>query len=93
MKTNGKPKSRHKITFMDDVDLEVLVRGALGQSTRAIQEHTKLTACQICYRLKKGEIKRSDYRNGTSRFAQSAYDACAHGIHDKLKRELPRRFT
>lgn len=47
-------------------DFDVAMMGDLGLSTKAIAAATGLTGCQVGYRLHKGGIKRSDYRNGVS---------------------------
>ena len=52
-------------------DFRCALMGSLGFSTRHIIEHTGLTPSQVCYRLRLGGIKRSDYRNGNSAVASS----------------------
>jgi hypothetical protein len=61
---------RRLVTWSSDEDLQCAILGALGFSTQYIMEQTGLSACQISYRLRKGTIKRADYRNGTSDMAQ-----------------------
>lgn len=88
-----KKKSRHHITFLDATDLEVAVRGALGQSTKAIQMKTRLTPCQITYRLAKAGIKRIDYRNGETQLSRQVYNEMGERIGDRLQATLSRQFT
>ena len=52
-------------------DFKCALLGSLGFSTRLIMRHTDLTPSQIGYRLRKGEIRRSDYRNGESSVAEN----------------------
>lgn len=88
-----KKDNRHKITFLDAEDLEVVVRGALGQSTKAIQSKTRLTPCQITYRLAKANIRRMDYRNGESSVARQVRDTVGKQIAVKMQRDLSKLFT
>lgn len=63
-----------RVRWASDEDLRCAILGALGFSTKYIMEQTGLTACQISYRLRKGTIKRADYRDGTSAMAQRVVD-------------------
>jgi len=64
----AKPRSTDPKT---DADTEEACHlGALGYSTRMIQNETGFTACQVNYRLHKEGIKRKDYRDGVSEIAQ-----------------------
>ena len=56
--------------YKDQRTYQAGILGALGLSTRAIQNNTDLTAGQILYRLKKIGVKRQDYRNGQSSIAK-----------------------
>lgn len=47
-------------------DFEVLILGSLGRSTKFITMRTGYTPSQIIYRLRKQDVRRMDYRNGTS---------------------------
>lgn len=47
-------------------DFDVALMGELGLSSKAIASSTGLTEFQVGYRLHKGGIKRSHYRNGDS---------------------------
>lgn len=67
-------KQRKLITWSSDEDLQCAILGALGFSTHYIMEMTGLSACQISYRLRKGTIKRADYRNGESEMARRVMD-------------------
>lgn len=55
-----------RIHWTSDEDIRCAVLGGMGFSTKMIAENTGLTNCQISYRLHKGNIKRRDYRDGTS---------------------------
>lgn len=78
-----KPLSRHahvaltpaatprRVNLLNGSDFKCALLGSLGFSTRLIMAHTDLTPSQIAYRLRKGEIRRSDYRNGDSAIANN----------------------
>lgn len=71
MSDNERPR---RVDFLSNKDdYECAYMGALGFSTKAINNHTKLRAGQITYRLKKAHIKRMDYRDGVSSFATIVY--------------------
>lgn len=89
----NKVKSRHKITFELDTDLEVAVRGALGQTTKAIARRTKLTECMVQYRLSKARIKRADYRNATSPIALTVTSMMMSPLSKQFQRKLTPLFT
>lgn len=59
------------VNLLHGDDFKCAVLGSLGFSTRLIMRHTGLTPSQIGYRLRKGEIRRSDYRNGESSVAEN----------------------
>jgi hypothetical protein len=69
-----KAQSRRVNFFESEKDMEVLILGELGFSTRFITGTTGLTPCQVGYRLHKGEVRRGDYRNGESAIAQQLYN-------------------
>lgn len=85
-------KSRHSITFLDSVDLEVAVRGSLGQTTKAISAATQLTESQVQYRLTKATIKRADYRNGRSRESQLVFNTVRGKLTRQFRKALPPQF-
>ena len=66
--TKTKPRA---VQLLAGDDFRCAMMGSLGFSTRHIMEHTGLTPSQVCYRLRLGGIKRSDYRNGNSAVASS----------------------
>ena len=59
-----------RVQWTSNEDLRCAILGAMGFSTKFIAEQTGLSPCQISYRLHKGSIKRTDYRNGESAMAQ-----------------------
>lgn len=59
-----KTKPRRVNFFQNSQDLQAAVMGSLGFSTEFIATCTKLSPCQVLYRLGKAKVKRSDYRNG-----------------------------
>lgn len=60
-----------RVNLLNGSDFKCALLGSLGFSTRLIMTHTDLTPSQIAYRLRKGEIRRSDYRNGDSAIANN----------------------
>ena len=70
MRNGKKPKPRPVDFFGRDNDFECAVLGSMGFSNRMIISKTRLTPGQIGYRLKKAQVKRMDYRDGTSDMAQ-----------------------
>jgi hypothetical protein len=78
-----------RVVWKSSADLECAIMGALGFSTKFIGERTGLTPCQISYRLKRGDIRRSDYRNGTSRIALRVINKIApRGMTGQIRKEL-----
>jgi hypothetical protein len=55
----------------DEDDFRCALLASLGFSTNMICDQTGLRPHQVTYRLHKGELKRSEYRNGTSAVAQA----------------------
>jgi hypothetical protein len=93
MKNKHKQKKTvHRITFESDVDLQVCVRGSLGQHTRAIAKFTGLTESQVAYRLKKANVSRRAYRDGESEEAQYVFDITSQHLYGHWHNELVPRF-
>ena len=63
------PNNLRRVNLLDGDDFHCALLGSLGFSTRLINARTGLSAGQISYRLRKGSIKRQDYRNGDSPLA------------------------
>jgi hypothetical protein len=76
----------------NDSDREVLFLGAIGKSTRYIQERTGYSPHQIGYRLKKDEVKRADYRNGTSELSQRLERMNRHVFLVTVLRRLRKKY-
>ena len=76
------------ITWRHVGQLNCVMLGSMGMSTKYIMEETGLTACQVSYQLRMAGIKRADYRNGTSavalRVMQRVIPGTAQGIRDVL---------
>ena len=83
----------HFINFRDETDLEAVVLGACGLSTKAIMEKTGLSPGQVGYRLHKADVHRSDYRNGTGMVWRYLEKTVAPKIRNRLHYELPPRFN
>ena len=60
-----------RVNLLADDDFKCAIMGSLGFSTNLIMRHTEFTPWQVGYRLRKAEIRRSDYRNGESAVAES----------------------
>ncbi len=60
-----------KVELLKGDDFKCALLGSLGFSTKLIMEHTDLTPGQVGYRLRKGGIRRLDYRNGESAVASA----------------------
>lgn len=70
MSTAKRTAPRRVDFFLFKEDYECAYLGALGFSTRYIEQRTGLTPGKVTYRLKKATIKRVDYRNGESIYAR-----------------------
>jgi hypothetical protein len=87
-------KTRHTITFApQSIEIEVVVRGELGHYTRAISRATGLTESQVQYRLTKANVKRSDYRDGTSWIAKNAFKGMHDAVSEAASKDLYHRFV
>lgn len=58
-------RPRH-VQLLAGKDFACVLLGSLGFSTRLIVAHTALTPAQVGYRLRLGNVRRADYRNGES---------------------------
>lgn len=63
------PYPSRNVDLLHGDDFHCALLGSLGFSTRLIHSRTGLSPGQIAYRLRKGAIKRQDYRNGDSPLA------------------------
>ena len=63
------PINLRRVNLLNGDDFHCALLGSLGFSTRLINSRTGLSAGQIAYRLRKGAIRRQDYRNGDSPLA------------------------
>lgn len=78
-----------RVDFADNVmDLRSLILASLGFSTAYIKRQTKFTPGQIQYRLRKGLIKRADYRNGKSLTARIVLEASESRAVEQVKKQL-----
>lgn len=65
-RTSARPRP---VSLLDGQDFTCALYGSLGFSSRFIIQATGLTTSQIAYRLRRGRIRRTDYRNGESPMA------------------------
>jgi hypothetical protein len=72
MDVHGRARTAPRpVNLLHGDDFKCALLGSLGFSTQLIMRHTGLTPSQVGYRLRKGEIRRSDYRNGQSSVAEN----------------------
>jgi hypothetical protein len=76
-----------RITWTHDEELQCAILGGQGFSTKMICERTGLSPFQVAYRLKKGAIKRADYRNGNSDVAEQVLSRTAR-LSDAAIRDI-----
>lgn len=69
-KQNQSPAKPRKVDWDLKSDFECAHLGSLGYSTKMIAAETGLSNHQINYRLNKSGVRRTDYRNGNSRYAK-----------------------
>lgn len=102
MKKNNERKkiARSFITFQSGDDNECVALAKMGLSTKAIQDRTVLSKCQITYRLSKAKKTegnqfgyRLDYRNGTSQFAMQMINDLAGIMREEVRRNITPKLT
>lgn len=96
-----KLKPRLRVTFTEPSDIEVVVRGMLGQGTAAIMAATGLSASQVQYRLTKAKLAdglpsghgyRRQWRDGTSPLSRQILGAMAPRLRVETRDRLPKRI-
>lgn len=94
-------RTRHKVTFLDAADIEVVALAQLGFNNEAIQRHADLTDSQIQYRITKakkaegyakGTGYRSTWRDGTSEVARNIASGVVPGLRRTIRQTLPKHF-
>jgi hypothetical protein len=102
MKNNKKRNkiSRSFITFQSGDDNECVALAKMGLSTKAIQDRTVLSKCQITYRLSKAKKTegnqfgyRIDYRNGTSPLSIQLVNDLAGILREEIRRNITSKLT
>ena len=58
------------VRWVRNDELDCCMYAMMGLSTKCIMERTGLSHSQVTYRLNKAQVKRKEYRDGTSDFAQ-----------------------
>lgn len=82
-----------RVDFLTDLDdFRVVMLGTLGKSTRYIVRTTDMTPCQVTYRLKQAQVKRADYRNGTSAYDRLIMRSVDYDLTLALRRALKHQF-
>jgi hypothetical protein len=72
----------------DPEAFEAVLLGALGRSTKFIQSRTTFTPSQIAIRLKRGNVRRMDYRNGVSPVAALVEEMAMSKVKKFIRSEL-----
>ena len=83
-----KKRNSHLAIFQDSRDFECALLAALGFSNSLITSRTGLSINQITYRLKRVDIRRSDYRNGHSMLAKLV----TNKVHNQAKAEIEHKL-
>lgn len=85
-------RQRYIIRFDEPQDIECIILGEMGLTTAAIASRSELSEGQVLYRLKKADIKRSDYRSGESKFAQHALRLMRDRMENHVRHTIAPRF-
>lgn len=72
-------------------DLLVLVLGGLGFGTRFIAARCGLTEAQVLYRLRKGGVKRADYRGGTGPLVKTVLESVRPAATEQTRKRVARK--
>ena len=90
MTTTTKNIRPRRVDFhLHNEDFECAYLGALGRSSKSINSRTKLSMGQISYRLRKAQIRRMDYRDGSSEVAQLVENSFRKVVTNYLNDHLP----
>ena len=78
-----------RVDFLaNNVDMQVLIYGELGMSTRYITGKTLFSPGQVSYRLRKASVRRMDYRDGTSAVAKAVIRQAREFTESQIRRGL-----
>ena len=89
MKVRDMRSSPKRVDFFENItDLRSLILGSLGFSNRYIERQTKYSPGQIQYRLRKGLVRRTDYRNGMSATAKVVLQDAEARVVEQVKKQL-----
>ena len=80
------------VRYTTSEDVELAVRGLLGQSLWAIMDATGLRLGQVNYRLRKAGIKLRPFRDGEGQFAQSMLAAGRGAATSHVRVNIAPRF-
>jgi len=86
MAANERPRRVDFFNYQEDFECAYLA--SLGRSNKCIMARTKLSSGKITYRLKKAQITRRDYRDGTSDIALIVERALRPGVTKDLTKYL-----
>src|SRR5215813_1678267 len=87
-RTAERPKQRLVDFLHIRADYECALLGSLGFSTYYIKKKTGLSDGQVTYRLNKAEIRRAEFRNGESIYADLVLRNVRQVAQDKLIKHL-----
>jgi len=82
-----------KVDFRLPEDFRVLLLGSMGFSTKLIGSKTNLSIGQVLYRLKRGSIKRKEYRDGQSVSAGIVLRDAEERVSERIRRNLLKKIA
>lgn len=91
-KPESTPVNRHKIRFINPIEIECAIRAEMGFTTKSIAAVTGLSEGQTQYRISKAKIKRRDYRSGESYYAKMALKSMHPYLAKHVSRDIAPRF-
>lgn len=77
-----------RVNFANDNEFAVLLWGSLGRSYRYIRKKSGLTNCQISYRLRRENIKLTDFRDGNNVASQIVEASVLRALERRLRQDL-----
>ena len=79
----------HRVALLGrQEDFECILLAKFGMTAKTIQRFTGLRQGQVTYRLKKGQVRISDFRNGKGQYAEMVFHGMAKMAAARLTHEL-----
>lgn len=79
---------RHVALLSKQEDFETIMLASMGLTAKAITKRSGYSVGQVYYRLRKAGVKITDYRNGTSVFAQLVMEQVGRKAAQKLTQNV-----